>query len=163
MVMNGLDIVILCLAGVGLLKGLYDGIIKQVASIVAVIIGIYLCAGSAEWIRGYLAKLDWIPSHLAVMASYLFGFLLVAGIVVWVGVVVHRIVNATPLSIFNHIIGGLLGLLMMVLCMSLILNVIEMFDFHAVILSQELKVESHFYFPIKNIIPTVFPGNVFGQ
>jgi membrane protein required for colicin V production len=159
--MNWLDIVILCLAGVGLIKGLYDGIIKQMVSLVAVIIGIYLCSGSAEWIRGYLTKLDWIPSHGVVMASYVLGFILIVGFIVLVGIVIHRIVSVTPLSIFNHIAGGLLGLVMMVLFISLVLNVIEMFDRNSVILSQGLKVESYFYFFIKNIIPTVFPGNIF--
>ncbi|MDR2774232.1 MAG: CvpA family protein [Tannerella sp.] len=161
--MNWLDIVILFIAGAGLLKGLYDGVIKQVASLVAMIIGIYLCNGSAEWVRGYLAKLEWIPPHMAVMTSYILGFILVVGIIVLVGIVVHRIVSVTPLSIFNHIAGGLLGLLMMILCISLMLNVIEMFDRNSVILSHGLKVESHFYFFIKDIIPTFFPGNIFVQ
>ncbi|MDR0699361.1 MAG: CvpA family protein [Tannerella sp.] len=161
--MNWLDIVILCLAGAGLLKGLFDGIIKQVASLVAMIIGIYLCDGSAGWIRGYLTKLDWLPSHLAVMTSYILGFILVVGFIILVGFVVHRIISVTPLSIFNHIAGGLLGLLMMALCISLMLNVIEMFDHNSVILSQELKVESRFYFPLKNTIPAFFPGNIFVQ
>jgi membrane protein required for colicin V production len=159
--MNWLDIVIVSLAGIGLIKGLRDGFIKQAASLIAMIIGVYLCAGSAEWIRGYLTKWDWFPPHLIVMTSYLAGFILIVGFVVLTGSIVHRIISATPLSIFNHIAGGVLGLLIMALFLSLLLNVIELFDRNSVILSQELKVESRLYFPIKNIIPTIFPGNIF--
>ncbi len=159
--MNWLDIVILCLAGAGLLKGLYDGMIRQVVSLAAMIIGVYLCAGSAEWIRGYLTQWDWFPPQAVVMTSYILGFILIVGIIILAGQIVHRLVSATPLGIFNHIVGGLLGLLLMVLFISLVFNVIEMFDHNAVILSQEVKVESRLYFCIKDIIPTVFPGNIF--
>jgi membrane protein required for colicin V production len=159
--MNWLDIVILCLTGVGLLKGLYDGMIGQVVSLAAMIIGIYLCAGSAEWLRGYLTKWDWFPQHAVMMTSYVLGFILIVGVIILAGQIVHRLVSVTPLSIFNHIIGGLLGLLMMMLFISLVFNVIEMFDHNSVILSQEIKVESRLYFYIKNIIPTIFPGDIF--
>ena len=33
--MNWLDITLLCLAGIGFVKGLFDGIIKQVVSLIA--------------------------------------------------------------------------------------------------------------------------------
>ncbi|MDR1382118.1 MAG: CvpA family protein [Tannerella sp.] len=161
--MNWLDIVIICLAGLGLAKGLYDGIIRQAASLVALIIGIYLCAGIAEWLRGFLTGLGWFPPQITVMISYVAGFILIAGFIVLIGVIIHRIVSVTPLSLFNHIAGGLLGLLLMVLFVSLVLNVIEMFDHKSVIFPHELKVESHLYLYIKNIIPSVFPGNIFVQ
>ncbi|MDR1222780.1 MAG: CvpA family protein [Tannerella sp.] len=159
--MNWLDIIILCLAGAGLLKGLYDGVIRQVVSFAALIIGVYLCAGSAEWIRGFLTGWDWFPQPAVMMTSYTVGFILIVGLIILAGQIVHRLVSVTPLSLFNHIAGGLLGLLMVMLFISLVFNVIEMFDRHAVILSQDIKVESRFYFHIKNIIPTVFPGNIF--
>jgi membrane protein required for colicin V production len=126
-----------------------------------VIIGIYLCAGFAEWFRGYLEKWDWFPPQAVMMTSYILGFILIVGIIILAGQIVHRLVSVTPLSIFNHIVGGLLGLLMMVLFISLVFNVIEMFDHNAVILSQEVKVESRLYFHIKKIIPAVFPENIF--
>ncbi|MDR1525608.1 MAG: CvpA family protein [Tannerella sp.] len=161
MEMNWLDIVILCLAGVGLIKGLFDGIIKQVASLVAVIAGIYLCAGSAEWVRGYLTDMKWFSPQITVMVSYILGFMLIVGFIILAGIIIHRVISVTPLSIFNHIAGGFFGVLMMVLFISLVLNVIEMFDHNSVILSREIKVESCLYFYIKSIIPTIFPGNIF--
>jgi membrane protein required for colicin V production len=135
--------------------------IRQVASLVAMVIGVYLCASSAEWIRGYLTEMDWFPQQAVIMVSYVLGFILIVGIILLAGQIIHRLVNVTPLSIFNHIVGGMLGLLMMVLFISLVFNVIEMFDHDSVILSQEIKVESRFYLYVKSIIPTIFPGNIF--
>lgn len=159
--MNWLDIVILCLAGAGLIKGLYDGMIKQVVALGALIIGIYLCAGAAGWLCGYLKQLDWFPQQAVVMTSYFLGFVLIVGVILLAGRVIHNVVSVTPLSIFNHIAGGLIGLLMMILFMSFLLNLMEMFDRNSVLLSQEIKVESRFYYTAKNIIPALFPGNLF--
>ena len=39
--MNWLDITLLCLAGIGFVKGLFDGIIKQVVSLIALVIAIF--------------------------------------------------------------------------------------------------------------------------
>ena len=159
--MNWLDIVILCLAVAGLVKGLLDGVIKQVVALVALIFGIYLSTGAAGWLRGYLIQLDWFPQQMVLFASYFLGFVLIVGIILLAGHVIHNLINATPLSIFNHIIGGVLGLSLMMLFLSFLLNVIDLFNSNSILLSQEIKVESRFYYTIKNIIPTLFPGNLF--
>jgi len=159
--MNWLDIAILCLAGIGLLKGLYDGVIKQVVSLVALIIGIYLCNGAAEWLHGYLIKLEWFPQQAIVLTSYFLGFVLIVGVIILAGNIIHRLVSVTPLSIFNHITGGFLGILMMVLFVSFLFNAIELLDKNSIILSQETKVESRLYHITRAFIPTVFPGNLF--
>ena len=159
--MNWLDIVILCLAVAGLVKGLYDGIIKQVVSLGALIVGIYLSAGAAGWLSGYLMQINWFPEQAVLPTSYFLGFALIVGVILLAGHVIHNLISVTPLSIFNHIAGGILGLLLMMLIMSFLFNAIEMIDRNSVFLSQELKAESRFYYTIKNIIPTAFPGNLF--
>ena len=159
--MNWLDIVVLCLAGAGLIKGLIDGMVRQVVALIALIIGIFLCTGVARWLYGYLNQLDWFPEQAVMLTSYFLGFVLIVGVILLAGSVIHRLISFTPLSLINHIAGGLLGLLLMALFMSFLFNVIELFDSNSVMLSQELKVESRFYYIIKNIIPTIFPGNLF--
>jgi len=151
----------LCLLGVGLFKGLIDGVIKQVVALAALIVGIYMCSGVAIWLCSYLEQLEWFPEGAVLLTSYFLGFVLIVGIILTAGRVVHRLVDATPLSIFNHIIGGFLGFVLMVVFISVVLNLIEMVDHQSAIISQEIKVESRFYDVIKNIIPTVFPGNLF--
>ena len=59
--MNWLDITLLCLAGVGFVKGLFDGFVKQVASLIALAVGIYFCGEAADWVRGYILATGWLP------------------------------------------------------------------------------------------------------
>ena len=160
--MSWLDIVILCLLGIGLIKGLFDGIIKQVAAVVALIIGIYLCSGVALQLCDFLKQLEWFPQKAVLLTSYFLGFVLIVGILLLAGRIVHKLVDATPLGLFNHIFGGLVGFILMVLIISVLLNIIEVVDQQSALLSQEIKVESRYYDIIRKIIPSLFPGNLFG-
>ena len=159
--MNWFDITILCLCGIGLLKGLYDGMIKQIVALCALIIGLYLCSGVASWLCGFAKELTWFPPDAVIPTSYFLGFVLIVGIILLAGSIVHRLISATPLSIFNHFIGGFVGLILMVLFISLLFNLMEIVDSKSVLLSREIKIESRFYLLLKNIIPNIFPGNLF--
>ena len=159
--MNWLDIVILCLIVAGLVKGLSDGMVKQLVAIIALIIGVYLCSGVANWLYNFLVQLGWFPPRAVLLTSYFLGFVLIVGIILLAGNIIHRLIDATPLSIFNHLIGGFIGVVLMILFVSLLFNLIEIFDHQSVLLSQKIKVESRFYLVIKTIIPSFFPGNLF--
>ena len=158
--MNWLDIVILCLTGIGLIKGLIDGAIRQIVALAALVFGIYLSAGAAGWLREYLTQLEWFPEQLVSPASYILGFVLIVGIILLGGYIIHKMVSVTPLGIFNKILGGVLGLVLMLLFMSFLIYIIELFDTNSALIPQEIKDGSRFYDSIKNIMPTL-PGNLF--
>ena len=159
--MNWLDIIIIVLCVAGLVKGLIDGLIKQVVTLFALILGIYLCSGVAGWLHGYLVQVEWFPVNAVIPLSYFLGFVLIVGIVLAAGKVIHRLISVTPLSIFNHLTGGIIGLILMILFISVVLNLLEVVDHSSAILSQEIKVESRFYLIIKDIIHNVLPGDLF--
>lgn len=159
--LNWLDITLLCLAGIGFVKGLFDGVVKQVVSLIALVVGIYFCGKAAAWLRGYIISLDWIPEQAVTVISYLLGFVLIVGILLLVGEIIHRLVDVTPLSIFNHLAGGVFGLAAVALFLSLLLNMMEGIDRTSSLIPAEAKVESRFYYPVKEIIPTIYPRSLF--
>ena len=160
--MNWLDITILCLCGVGLIKGLFDGMIIQVVALGALIIGFYLCSGAAGWLCGYLQQVSWFPPNAVFPLSYFLGFILIVGIILLAGNIVNHLISATPLSILNHLFGGFVGLVIMILVISFLFNMMEIIGNLSSLIPQEIKVESRFYNMIKDVIPTIFPGNLFG-
>ncbi|WP_348524201.1 CvpA family protein [Parabacteroides sp. PH5-8] len=159
--MNWLDITLLCLAGIGIVKGLFDGVIKQVVSLIALVVAIFFCGKVAGWLQGYVLSLGWLSEQGSTILSYILGFLLIVAVLLLVGEILHRVVNVTPLSILNHLAGGLFGLLIVVLFTSLLLNLLEIVDRNSALISAQTKVESHFYYPVKQIVPTIYPGNLF--
>jgi membrane protein required for colicin V production len=163
MEMNWLDIVLVCLAAIGLLKGLFDGVVKQVTSLIALVIAIFLCGKVAAWLKGYILSLGWLPEQGVTIFSYILGFLLLVGIVLLTGEIVHKVIDVTPLSVLNHLAGGLFGLLLMIVFISLLLNLIEIIDRGSALIPLETKVESRFYDPVKRIIPTIYPSGLFSS
>ena len=161
--MNWLDITLLCLAGIGFGKGLFDGFIKQVVSLIALVAAIFLCGEAAGWLRGYIVALGWFPEQGVSILSYVAGFILIMGVLVLAGEIVTKVIDATPLSIINHLGGGLLGLLLSLLFTSLVLNLLDFVDKSSLFSSQETKVESRFYEPVRRIVPTIYPHNLFSQ
>ena len=154
--MNWLDITLLCLAGIGFVKGLFDGVIKQVVSLIALLVGIFFCTKAALWLRGYILALGWFPEQGVTVLSYVAGFLLIVGVILLAGEILTRVVGVTPLSVLNHLAGGVLGLCFMMAFVSLLLNGIEMIDRGSVLISRQAKVESRFYNSVKEIIPTIY-------
>jgi membrane protein required for colicin V production len=159
--MNWLDITLLCLAGIGFVKGLFDGVVKQVVSLIALVIGIFFCGKVAEWLKGYIIDLGWFPEQGVTIMSYILGFLLIVGVVLLAGEAVHRLIDVTPLSLANHVTGGVFGLLATILFISLVFNLIEVIDWSSTFISAETKVESRFYYAVKEIIPAIYPGSLF--
>ncbi|MDR1879934.1 MAG: CvpA family protein [Tannerellaceae bacterium] len=154
--MNWLDITLLCLAGVGLVKGLFDGIIKQVVSLIALILSIYFCSEVAGWLRDHIVAWGWFPEAGVTITCYILAFLLIVGIFILTGEIMHRLVGVTPLGVINHIAGGVVGLLAMLLFVSLLLNVIEIADRRSKLIPVETKVESRFYYSVKEIVPKIY-------
>ena len=74
--MNWLDITLLCLAGIGFVKGLFDGIIKQVVSLIALVIAIFFCGKAAAWLKGYILALGWFPEEGVTYLELYSGFYL---------------------------------------------------------------------------------------
>ena len=159
--MNWLDIVLLVLAVVGFAKGLFDGVIKQVVSLIALVVAIFFCGKVAAWLKGYIMALGWFPEEGTTILSYVAGFLLIVGVFILAGEVVTRIIGATPLSVINHLCGGLFGLLVILVFTSLLLNMLEFVDKGSVLLPRQAKVESRFYYSVRQIVPTIFPSNMF--
>ena len=159
--MNWLDIVLVCLAGIGFVKGLFDGVIKQVVSLIALLVGIFFCTKAALWLRGYILALGWFPEQGVTVLSYVAGFLLIVGVILLAGEILTRVVGATPLSVLNHLVGGVLGLCFMMAFISLLLNGMEMIDKGSVLIPRGAKVESRFYNSVKEIIPTIYFQNLF--
>lgn len=159
--MNWLDIVLVCLAGIGFVKGLFDGVVKQVVSLIALVVAIFFCSKAAAWLKGYIVALNWFPPEGVTILSYVAGFLLIVGVIMLAGEIMSRVVGVTPLSVLNHLGGGVVGLCFMLGFVSLILNALEGIDRGSVLIPRQAKVESHYYNPVKEIIPTIYFDKLF--
>ena len=161
--MNWLDITLICLVAIGFIKGLFDGLVKQVVSLLALCVGIFFCGRLALWLKAYLLKLDWFPVSSVTIISYVASFILIVAVIMLAGDIVSKVIGATPLGLFNHLLGGVVGAVMMVVFLSLIISAISMIDPNSRLISAETKSGSKFYTEIGHVVPTIYSDNLFTQ
>ncbi|MDR2119961.1 MAG: CvpA family protein [Tannerella sp.] len=159
--MNWLDITIICLAAAGFVKGCSDGFVRQIVMLIALVAAIYLCSAVAVYIREYIREAGLMPAHAVTVVSYVLAFLLILCVIALVGHILHKIMDVTPLSLPNHLAGGIFALTFTVLFISLMLNIIAFSDRNSVLIPSEVKSRSRLYLPVKRVVPAIYAGNLF--
>jgi membrane protein required for colicin V production len=107
--MNNLDYVLLIGTGLFFLLGLYWGLIRQVLSIIGLVVGVMAAGrygpGVAAWLSSFIAD-----PILAGAIGFLGVLLLVSALASFVASALRMFVGLLFLGWLDHLLGGLLGL-----------------------------------------------------
>ena len=156
--MNWIDITILILLAVTTIKGLFDGFIKQVSSLLGLVLAIAFCGMLSEPFVSLLFR--FFPDISPIVASvlgHIIAFLIIFAVVKIFGAVIRKICHAVFLKPIDMLLGGVLAVLMSLFILSLLLNTIDWIDPQsAYLLPLEKKEASLLYKPIKSILPMFF-------
>ena len=95
------------------------------------------------------------------VVSYVIAFVCILTVVTLVGGWVHKVMDATPLSLVNHLLGAIFGAVVALFIVSLTLNLLEGVDRRSVILTQQTKIESRLYDCVKEAVPAIYPADLF--
>lgn len=155
--MNWIDLVIVIILGMSMVTGFINGLVKEVASLAALILGIW---GAIRFSGFTAAKLydffDMSGQYVGIIA-----FLITFGVIVilihFIGILADKIVNAVALGFINRLLGIVFGLLKSVLIMSVLFVILNAIDARRPFLPKEKIDESMFYNPISDIAPILFP------
>jgi len=154
--MSFLDIVIGILLVWGLYKGLKNGLFVEVASLVALIAGLYGAIHFSYIAGDYLAeKFDWSEQYLKI-AAFLITFFVIIIVVNLAGKFLTKIADFAMLGLLNKVAGGLFGMLKVAVILGALLIFFERLTSSFDIINEETKQESVFYEPIKEIGAFVF-------
>ncbi len=156
--MQTIDIIISVLLVIGLISGLRDGLVKQVAGLAGLIGGLLL--GRAF----YMPVGEWLGTTFGISAdaSHITAFILILIVVPLlfslVGWLVSKILSAICLGWINRILGGLVGVLKFALFAGIVITGIEFFDKHDTLVSEKKKEASALYYPIYDATSIFFNG-----
>ena len=156
--MQTIDIIISVLLVIGLISGLRDGLVKQVAGLAGLIGGLLL--GRAF----YMQVGEWLGTAfgISVEAAHITAFILILIVVPLlfslVGWLVSKILSAICLGWINRILGGVVGVLKFALFAGIVITGIEFFDKHDSLVSEEKKDNSVLYYPIYDTTSIFFNG-----
>lgn len=143
--------ILLILAG---LKGLKNGLVKELAGLTALILGIIFAVQfsglTASFLSGFLQS-----DHMPVIA-FLVTFVAVVVAVHLLAQLLHTIINAVALGIFNRILGLAFGILKAGFIISILLLGLQVFGLESSVVTSKERERSKLYPPVKSAAPFIF-------
>jgi membrane protein required for colicin V production len=156
--MNYLDIILVIPLLWGLYKGVSKGIIKELASLVALIIGIYGAVHFADSIQPYIKNSLSIESSFLPILSFAITFIGIVLVVRVIGFIVDKIIKLVALGFISRVLGGVFGVLKTAFIISALLLIVNTFDYYLNLIPLEQKNASVLYRPLSNMIPSIAPN-----
>ncbi|CAM1351650.1 CvpA family protein [Tenacibaculum crassostreae] len=156
--MNTFDIIIAALLLFGFVRGLMKGLFVEVASLVALIAGVYGAIHFSYFIGDWLKdSVDWDEKYIS-LAAFAGTFVVIIVIIALLGKILTKIADFASLGILNKILGGVFGALKIGLILSVIFIFFGKMNDTIPFVSQDSLDESILYKPVKKIAPTIFPS-----
>jgi membrane protein required for colicin V production len=156
--MNVLDVVLLAFLGLGLIRGFWRGLFVEIASLVALVAGVYGAFHFSNFAASFLKeKVDWNENTINIVAFFGTLILIILAIAL-AGKALTKIADFAALGLVNKGLGALFGGLKIAVILSVLLIVFEKMNLNVPFTTEEDKQESALYKPVKSIIPLIFPN-----
>lgn len=156
--MNYFDLVFIIPLLWGAYKGFTKGLIVSVASLFALLLGIYGAIQLSDYTGHYVKEFFDVKADYLPLIAFAITFI---GIVIgihFVAKLINKLVDAIALGWLNTIAGILFGILKTAFILSIVVFFLEQIDSKDKLITKEFKKESLLYEPIKLMAPTIFPS-----
>jgi membrane protein required for colicin V production len=148
-------------------KGFTKGFIIEIASLAALMLGLYGGIRFSGFVASYISKWFEIKSDYIPLISFSVTFLLIVLVVFLVAKGVDKLVKSAALGLPNRIAGAIIGAAKIIVIISVILLLVNKYDKNGLFLKDEIRKNSLLYNPISELVVKVYPsvskalGNVF--
>jgi membrane protein required for colicin V production len=149
--MNIIDIILIIPIIWFMYQGFKKGFIIELASLIALILGIYAALYSSNYATDFLKNNLKLEGEYLPIISFILTFVVVVIIVYVIGKIIERFIDIIALGFINRIFGGLFGILKAAVFLSIVILIIN--HFNDDLISHEKKEGSFLYEPIAEIAP----------
>ncbi|CAM1373790.1 Colicin V production protein [Tenacibaculum litopenaei] len=161
--MHTFDIIIAALLLFGFVRGLMKGLFVEVASLVALIAGVYGAIHFSYFMGDWLkTSVSWDEKYIS-LAAFAGTFIIIIIAVALLGKLLTKIADWSALGLLNKILGGVFGLLKIGLILSVLFIFFSKMNNTIPFVTKEHLEESILYGPVKEIAPTIFPSIIKGD
>ena len=155
--MNYLDIIFLIPLLFALYRGFKKGIIHMIASLAALVLGIFGAIQLRPFFASFLDSLfDISPDYINIVA-FSMAFLVIVLLVHMVAYLVERLIKAVALNFVNRLLGMAFGLLVTAFVISMVLWPLNQINAEKQFIKPERMENSLLYKPLSAFAPAIFP------
>lgn len=156
--MNYIDIILGILLLWGLVRGFMKGLFVSLASLIALVAGIYIAIHFSHIIGEYLQQyVDWQEGVMK-LAAFAITFLLVVILISLAGKLLTKIADYAALGIVNKLLGAVFGVLKFAFIASVVLMFVDAVNQKVTFIKQETLNSSILYTPVRTLAPAVLPN-----
>ncbi len=156
--MGFLDIILGSLLLYALYKGIKNGLFLELASLLSLILGIYIAIKFSYIVRSTLAgHVSWSPKYIEIV-SFGLTFLAVVVAVHLLAKVFTGILDFAFLGWINKLAGGFFSIVKTVLMLSILLNLFQKININNMLAKEETLNSSIFYNPIQETSKYIYPS-----
>jgi len=152
--MNIIDIIFIIPLAWFTYVGFKKGLIIELFSLVALILGIYAALHFSFYAENFLIANLNINDQYIPIASFIVTFIIVVLLVFVLGKIIEKFINVLALGFLNKLAGSAFGLLKSALIISVVLILIN--NVNISLISEERKENSLLYRPVESIAPLLW-------
>lgn len=156
--MGFLDIVLGSLLVFGLYKGIRNGLFVELASLISLILGIYVAIKFSAFAKEILAGFVHWNSKTIQIFAFIITFLVVVIVISIMAKFFTSVADFAQLGVINKLGGGFFRLLKTILIVSIFLNLFEKINFNNTFAKKETLDKSIFYRPIQKTAGFIYPS-----
>lgn len=154
--MNIIDLIIMLPITIGLVMGLFKGFIKELISLVAIILGIWGARKFEPHMTNLLISLFDFQPATAQPIAYLILFIIIAIGLLILAHLLDKFLSAIALGGINKLLGGIFGAIKYALIVSVLLSVFNALDKRFSIVESDKKESSLLYYPLMKVAPELW-------
>lgn len=156
--MNVIDILLGALLLFGLVRGLMKGLFVEVASLVALIAGVYGAIHFSNFAAEFLMQhLDWSEQTIN-LTAFAITFVIIVLAISLAGKALTKLADFAALGFLNKLLGAIFGVLKIGLILSVVLMVFSKMNKTIPFLEDEDLKDSVLFEPVKSLAPMLFPN-----
>jgi len=136
--------------------GYKKGFIISLASLAALLLGLYFAFFFSDYSAGLLTEYFTISEKYLAAISFVVTFVVVIVAVILLGNALEKVVKVLMLGFLDKAAGAVFGLLKGALYMSILIFVVNYFDSGQNIIKKENREKSLFYEPVESVAPFLY-------
>jgi len=153
--MNYIDLIIALFLAWFAYKGFTKGLIIELASLVALILGIYAALYFSDVTADFLVAYFKMGKKYLSLIAFVLTFILVVIAVITLGRILEKFIDILLLGFLNKLAGAVFGILKGMLILSLLLMLLTYMG-GGNILGEKTRESSLFYGTVKGVAPLLF-------
>ena len=156
--MSIIDIVLAALILFGFIRGLFKGLFVEIASLVALVLGVYGAIHFSYFAADLLeSRVDWSEKTINIIA-FAITFVIIVLAISLAGKALTKLADFAALGMLNKLLGGVFGALKIGLILSILLIVFNKLNNALPFMEKENLEKSALYEPVKSLAPMIFPN-----